>query len=170
VEETALWIQNLGGVLGWNETDTNSIANKFRHYEIDGKWIEKLENSRQLREIKIEKLGHRMAIVKVVKDLCSASKSVEWLKREKVDIIDKYFQNCSQDSESSEATWEISTEQLYSILNRRQKLMRHKKLNNRNRNDMFNRNTYLRIDDMEVLNNWNSSSSNVKSMEFVHLL
>jgi len=167
VEETAMWVQNLGGVLGWNKTDTHSIASKFRHYEIDGKWIVKLENSSQLKEIKIKKLGYRMAIVKAAKHICIASELVERLKRDKVDIMEKYFQKCRRDSDFSLSALEISNSEgnscggikllpdssfsrrkknsgsksisgrLYSILKRRKKLKR------RNRNEMIHRNTYL---------------------------
>jgi len=108
VSETAMWIQNLGELLNWNNIHKHAIASKFMQHEIDGSKIMEFKTSSDLKKLEIKKLGHRMAIVKAAKQICQALELVERLKKDRVDMMEKYFQNCHEDSDFISSGLEFS--------------------------------------------------------------
>jgi len=68
VKQTAKWIMDLGKLLQWEYLDTLYIAKLFCKGAIDGSRIVTFENA-DLKELKVKKLGHRLAILKAVKCL-----------------------------------------------------------------------------------------------------
>jgi len=69
VEELATWVNDFSILQGWTEADI--YAESFRREGIDGEKIVQL-NSKDLREdLGISKLGHRLELLRTVKELCS---------------------------------------------------------------------------------------------------
>jgi len=69
VEELATWVKDFSNSRRWNEADI--YAEFFRRKGIDGEKILQL-NANDLREdLGISKLGHRLELLRTIKELCS---------------------------------------------------------------------------------------------------
>jgi len=106
VSETAMWIQNLGEFLNWNNIHTHAIASKFMKHEIDGSKVIELKTNSDLKKLEIKRLGHRLAIVKAVKHICKAQELIERLRKDRVDMM--VFQIRFEDSDFISSEFEFS--------------------------------------------------------------
>jgi len=68
VEEVATWINKFANSRKWEEAD--KYADSFRRNQIDGKQMVELKNTDLWTNLEIAKLGHRLEILKTIKDLC----------------------------------------------------------------------------------------------------
>jgi len=68
VEELATWVKDFSNFKRWNEADI--YAEFFRLQGIDGEKIVQL-NNKDLRDLGISKLGHRLELLRTIKELCS---------------------------------------------------------------------------------------------------
>jgi len=67
-EELATWVEDFSNFQRWSEAAT--YAESFRRMGIDGEKIVQL-NRKDLRDIGILKLGHRLELLRTIKELCS---------------------------------------------------------------------------------------------------
>lgn len=72
VEDLARWVQAFANFKHWNEAD--EYAKSFRKNAIDGRKIVRMSNN-DLWGLEIAKLGHRLEILKAVRELCSCPKA-----------------------------------------------------------------------------------------------
>lgn len=73
VEELATWVKYFSNSKGWIEADL--YAESFVQKGIDGKKIVRLSNNDLKRDLEIAKLGHRLEILTMVKELHSSPKA-----------------------------------------------------------------------------------------------
>jgi len=87
VKQACKWIWQLGGFFKWNWADRLANSWSFIEKKIDGRKLVSFEVEDFKRINIIKKLGHRLAIIKVVKFEFEAFKTREW-------IMQQYTGNC----------------------------------------------------------------------------
>jgi len=69
VEELATWVEDFSNFKRWSEAET--YAESFRRMGIDGEKIVQLDRKDLRDHLGISKLGHRLELLRTIKELCS---------------------------------------------------------------------------------------------------
>jgi len=91
VHELATWIRDFAKFKHWSEAD--QYANSFRAKRIDGKKLIGMDNNQLWMQLQIAKLGHRLEILRAVRELRS-------IRSRCADAMERYHRSYS-DSEKS---------------------------------------------------------------------
>jgi len=95
VEELATWVKDFANFKQWSEAD--KYAKSFLKKGIDGKKLIRMTNNQLWMQLQIAKLGHRLEILRAVKELRS-------MQNRCADAMERYHRYCYSDSEKSVAS------------------------------------------------------------------
>jgi len=108
VDQVCNWIGEFGTSQGWCNSDTYTYVESFRLKKIDGRQLVCLTPEDFLEMNMVKKLGHKIAIVRAVKEL----------KNSAVNVMERYHKTCARDpsfygkqvSSQSSCEWSTNSE------------------------------------------------------------